>query len=50
MCEDIRVYLMERREVSRQKAARLEDGVLPNINKKIAKESFTNNWLVMYEY
>jgi hypothetical protein len=50
MCEDIRVYLMERWEANRQKAARLEDGVLPNIKKKLDRESsFTNNWLVRYE-
>jgi hypothetical protein len=51
MCEDIRVYPMERWEANRQKAARLEDGVLPNIKKKLDRESsFTNNWLVRYEF
>jgi hypothetical protein len=47
MCEDIKVYVMERWEANRQKIARYEDGVLPNINKRLIRESaYTNNWLV----
>jgi hypothetical protein len=47
MCEDIRVYMMERWEANRQKIARYEDGVLPNIKKRLIRESaYTNNWLV----
>lgn len=49
MLEDIRVYLMQRWETNRQKIARYEDNVLPNIKKRIARESaYTNNWLVRY--
>lgn len=49
MFEEIRVYLMERWEANRQKIARYEDEVLPNIKKRIARESaYTNNWLVRY--
>lgn len=49
MFEEIRVYLMERWEANRQKIARYEDEVLPNIKKRIARESnITNNWLVRY--
>lgn len=47
MFEEIRVYLMERWEANRQKIARYEDEVLPNIKKRIARESsYTNNWMV----
>jgi hypothetical protein len=47
ICEDIKVYVMERWEANRQKIARYEDGVLPNINKRLIRESaYTNNWLV----
>jgi len=47
MCEDTRVYMMERWEANRQKIARYEDGVLPNIKKRLVKESaYTNNWVV----
>jgi hypothetical protein len=34
MCEDIRIYMMERWEANRQRIARYEDVVLPNIKKK----------------
>lgn len=47
--EEIRVYLMERWERNRQKIEKYEDGVLPNIKKKLAKESsYINNWIVRY--
>lgn len=50
MLEDIRVYLMQRWEANRQKISRYEDGVLPNIKKRIARESsFTNIWLVRFD-
>jgi hypothetical protein len=49
MCEDIRVYFMEKWEVNRNKIARYEDVVLPNIKKRLARESaYTNVWLVRY--
>jgi len=49
MFEEIRVYLMERWETNRQNIARYEGVVLPNIKKRIEKESaYTNNWLVRY--
>ena len=49
MFEEIRVYLMERWEANRQKIARYEDEVLPNIKKRIAREStYINNWMVRY--
>lgn len=49
MFEEIRVYLMERWETNRQKIARYEGVVLPNIKKRIERESaYTNNWLVRY--
>jgi len=49
MCEDIRVYLMEKWDSNRTKIARYEDDVLPNIKKRFARESaYTNNWLVRY--
>jgi len=35
MCEDIRIYMMERWEANRQRIARYEDIVLPNIKIKI---------------
>jgi len=51
MFEEIRVYLMERWEANRQKIARYEDEVLPNIKKRIAREyAYTNNWLVRYVF
>jgi len=50
MCEDIRVYMMERWEANRKRIDRYEDDVLPNIKKRIARESaYTNNWLVRYD-
>jgi hypothetical protein len=49
MCEDIRIYMMERWESNRQRIARYEDVVLPNIKKKLVRESAnTNNWMVRY--
>jgi hypothetical protein len=49
MCEDIRVYLMEKWDANRTKIASYEDDVLPNIKKRIARESaYTSNWLVRY--
>jgi hypothetical protein len=52
MLEDIRVYVMERWQINREKIAKYADGeVLPNIKKKLEKESsYTNNWQVRYEY
>jgi len=52
MLEDIRVYMMERWQINREKIAKYAHGeVLPNIKKKLEKESsYTNNWLVRYEY
>jgi hypothetical protein len=45
--EEIRVYMMERWQKNREKISRYEDGVLPNIKKKLEKESsYTKNWLV----
>jgi hypothetical protein len=51
MLEDIRVYVMERWQLNREKIAKYADGeVLPNIKKKLEKESsYTNNWVVRYE-
>lgn len=47
MCEDIRVYMMEKWDANRTKIASYEDDVLPNIKKRIARESaYTSNWLV----
>ncbi|RHN65625.1 putative transcription factor interactor and regulator CCHC(Zn) family [Medicago truncatula] len=47
MCEDIRVYLIEKWETNRNKITRYEDDVLPNIKKRLARESaYTNVWLV----
>ncbi|AES81288.1 hypothetical protein MTR_7g090610 [Medicago truncatula] len=47
MCEDIRVYLIEKWDANRTKIASYEDDVLPNIKKRIARESaYTSNWLV----
>jgi hypothetical protein len=49
MCEDIRVYLMEKWETNRRKIERYKDDVLPNIKKRIARESaYTNIWLIRY--
>jgi len=49
MLEDIRIYLMERWEKNRQKVANFADNILPNIRKKLERESsFTNNWVVRY--
>jgi hypothetical protein len=49
MLEDIRIYLMERWEKNRQKIANYADNILPNIRKKLERESsFTNNWVVRY--
>jgi len=49
MCEDICVYLMEKWETNRNKIARYEDDVLPNIKKRLAREfAYTNVWLVRY--
>jgi hypothetical protein len=49
MLEEIRVYLMERWEANRQKVARYNDNVLPNIRKRLERESsFSNNWIVRY--
>jgi len=49
MFEEIKVYFMERWETNRHKIARYEGVVLPNIKKRIEKEStYTNNWLVRY--
>jgi len=51
MIEDIRIYLMERWEKNRQKVANYADNILPNIRKKLERESsFTNNWVVRYAY
>jgi transposase-like protein len=51
MCEDIKVYLMEKWEANRKKIARYEDDVLPNIKKKMVREAAnTNNWLVRYDF
>ena len=45
--EEIRVYMMERWQKNREKISRYGDGVLPNIKKKLEKESsYTKNWLV----
>jgi len=51
MLEDIRVYVMERWQLNREKIAKYADGeVLPNIKKKLENESsYTNNWVVRYE-
>ena len=51
MLEDIRVYVMERWQLNREKIAKYVDGeVLPNIKKKLENESsYTNNWVVRYE-
>lgn len=50
MLEEIRVYLMQRWEANKQKISRYEDGILPNIKKRIARESsFTNIWLVRFD-
>lgn len=51
MCEDIRVYLMEKWEANRKKIAKYEDDVLPNIKKKMVREAAnTNNWVVRYDF
>jgi len=51
MLEDIRVYVMERWQLNREKIAKYaDDEVLPNIKKKLERESsYTNNWVVRYE-
>ncbi|XP_058783844.1 uncharacterized protein LOC131658582 [Vicia villosa] len=47
MLEEIRVYLMQRWESNREKIAKFEGDILPNIKKKITKESGrTNYWIV----
>ncbi|GAU39486.1 hypothetical protein TSUD_279070 [Trifolium subterraneum] len=47
MIEEIRVYLMERWEKSRQKIGRYAESILPNIKKKLEREaSFSNQWMV----
>lgn len=47
MLEEIRVYLMQRWESNRQKIAKYEGSILPNIKKRLAKESQkTNHWIV----
>jgi len=51
MLEDIKVYLMESWKSNRKKIDKYEDGVLPNMKKKIVRESaYTNNWLVRYVF
>ncbi|XP_058759142.1 uncharacterized protein LOC131632413 [Vicia villosa] len=47
MLKEIRVYLMLRWESNREKIAKFEGDILPNIKKKLAKESGrTNYWIV----
>ncbi|CAJ2645668.1 unnamed protein product [Trifolium pratense] len=47
MLEEIRVYMMERWETKRQKIGRYVESILPNIKKKLEREtSFSNNWMV----
>ncbi|GAU44905.1 hypothetical protein TSUD_400570 [Trifolium subterraneum] len=47
MIEEIRVYMMERWEKSRQKIGRYAESILPNIKKKLEREaSFSNQWMV----
>ncbi|CAJ2636458.1 unnamed protein product [Trifolium pratense] len=47
MLEEIRVYMMERWETNRQKIGRYVESILPNIKKKLEREtSFSNNWMV----
>ncbi|CAK8576571.1 unnamed protein product [Lathyrus sativus] len=47
MFEEIRVYLMQTWESNRQKISKYVDTILPNITKKLEKESQrTNNWIV----
>jgi hypothetical protein len=49
MLEEIRIYLMERWEANRRGIAKYEGNILPNIRKKLDKESsFSNNWIVRY--
>jgi hypothetical protein len=38
MCEGIRVYMMEKWDANRTKIASYEDGVLPNIKKRIVRQ------------
>lgn len=47
MIKEIRVYLMQMWESNIQKIAKFGDNILPNIKKKLKKESQrTNNWIV----
>ncbi|CAK8579156.1 unnamed protein product [Lathyrus sativus] len=47
MLEEIRVYLMQRWESNRQKIAKCADTIMPNIKKRLEKESQrTNSWVV----
>jgi hypothetical protein len=49
MLEEIRIYLMERWEANRRGIAKYEGSILPNIRKKLDKESsYSNNWIVRY--
>ncbi|CAK8538434.1 unnamed protein product [Lathyrus sativus] len=47
MIEEIKVYLMQRWQSNRQKITKFEGDILPNIKKKIVKESEkTNCWIM----
>ncbi|CAK8530284.1 unnamed protein product [Lathyrus sativus] len=47
MLEEIRVYLMQRWESNRQKITKYDSIVLPNIKKRMERESKkTNHWIV----
>jgi len=51
MLEEIRVYIMERWEKNRHRIQIYPDIVLPNIKKKLEKESaYTSKWLTRYVY
>lgn len=47
MLEEIRVYIMKRWESNRKKIDKYEDTILPNIKKRMERESQkTNHWIV----
>ncbi|CAK8565879.1 unnamed protein product [Lathyrus sativus] len=47
MLEEIRVYIMKRWESNRQKITKYDGIILPNIKKRMEKESQkTNHWIV----
>ncbi|CAK8567361.1 unnamed protein product [Lathyrus sativus] len=47
MIEEIRVYIMQRWESNRKKITKYDDIILPNIKKRMERESQkTNHWIV----